>query len=333
MENSDWWSSSPERFCEGRIETTLSVRRFFLNWKLILLNEFGPPFEKFCMIEKPDISDKKLLVALNENYSIQANHIEFLPVGNDASAFAYRVETKNQTSYFLKLKKGLSNFAGVFVPRFLKDSGIEQAVAPLPTKTRGLSVKMDEFDLILYPFIIGNEAMQVGMTDAQWTEFGATLKRIHATKLDGKTLPYVAQESFTPKWSKHAKTLHEQANAQNYDDPYGKELAIFWKRNNEKIQTLIERAEMIGKRLQQTDLDFVLCHADIHTANILITQEQELFIVDWDDVSFSPKERDLMFVSDEGTVETREENFSSICYRTNCVIMSLRAYFAKQSPV
>ncbi|HET9913478.1 MAG TPA: aminoglycoside phosphotransferase family protein [Anaerolineales bacterium] len=261
------------------------------------------------MIEKPNISDEKIIVALNENYSIQANHIEFLPIGNDSSAFAYRVEAENQTSCFLKLKKRISNLAGLFVPRFLKDSGIEQVVAPLPTKTRGLSVKMDEFDLILYPFIMGNEAMQVGMTDAQWTEFGAALKRIHATKLDGNTLPYVAQESFTPKWSRLAKTLHEQVNTQNYDDPYGKELAIFWKRNNEKIQTLIERAEMIGKRLQQTDLDFVLCHADIHTANILITQEQELFIVDWDDILFAPKERDLMFVLGKGTAETREEHF------------------------
>jgi spectinomycin phosphotransferase len=71
----------------------------------------------------------------------------------------------------------------------------------------------------------------------------------------------------------------------------------------------IERAEMIGKRLQQTDLDLVLCHADIHTANILINQEQDLFIVDWDDILFAPKERDLMFVLGEGTVETREEHF------------------------
>jgi spectinomycin phosphotransferase len=261
------------------------------------------------MIEKPDIPDEKIIACLNENYSIQATDIEFLPLGNDSSAFAYRVETKNQKSYFLKIKKGISNLAGLFVPRFLKDNGIEQVIAPLPAKPQGLSVKMDEFDLILYPFITGNEAMKVGMTDAQWTEFGTTLKRIHAAKLDGNTLQYVAQESFTPKWSSLAKTLHEQVNTQNYDDPYEKELAIFWKENNEKIQTLIERAEMIGKRLQQNDLDFVLCHADIHTANILIAPENKMFIVDWDDILFAPKERDLMFVPGNSTVETREEHF------------------------
>ena len=261
------------------------------------------------MIEKPNISNEKIIVVLNKNYSIQTKEIEFLPIGNDSTAFAYRVETKNQTSYFLKLKKGLSNFAGLFVPRFLKDNGIEQIIAPLSTTTQELWVNIDDFALILYPFITGNEGMQVGMTEAQWTEFGSTLKQIHTSKLDEKILQYVAQESFTPKWSELARNLHEQVNVRNYDDPYQKQLALFWKENNEKIHTLIEQSEMIGKHLQQTDLDFVLCHADIHTANILINQNQNIFIVDWDDVLFAPKERDLMFVLGKGTVETREEHF------------------------
>jgi spectinomycin phosphotransferase len=259
------------------------------------------------MIEKPNIKDEKIIIALNENFSIEVSDIGFLPIGNDSSAFAYRVEAKSGNSYFLKVRRKITNLAGLFVPRFLKDNGIEQVVAPLPTKMQELSVEMDGFALILYPFITGNEAMKVGMTDAHWTEFGATLKRIHTTELIGSTLQYVMQESFTPKWGSLAKTLHEQVNVRNYDDPYQKQLAIFWKENNEKIQILIERAEILGKRLQQSDLEFVLCHADIHTANILITQEQNMFIVDWDDILFAPQERDLMFVLGEGIGETREE--------------------------
>ena len=251
------------------------------------------------MIEKPDISDEKIIVALHENYSIAVNGIEFLPVGNDSSAWAYRVETNTQVSYFLKLKKGILNQAGIFVPRFLKDNGIEQVIAPLPTKTQELVVEMDEFALILYPFIAGNEAMKVGLTDSQWTEFGSTLKRIHLTKLPSEISQYVSRETFIPQWSNSAKELYKQINARNYDDPYQKELAAFWKENNETIQTLIERAESLGQRLQQADVEFVLCHADIHTANILLTQEQELFIVDWDDTLRAPKERDLMFVFGE----------------------------------
>ncbi len=259
------------------------------------------------MIEKPELDEEKIIMALNQNYLIQVKTLEFLPVGNDASAFSYRVETRNENVYFLKIKKNFSNFAVLYIPQFLKDAGIEQVITPLRTKTKKLMAEMDGLGLILYPFITGKEAIEVGMSDSQWTEFGSVLKRIHLTELPSDISQYVRQETFIPKWSSLAKLLHEQINTRNYDDPDQKQLALFWKKHSEIIQILIGRAEMIGKRLQQTDLEFILCHADIHAANILLTQEQNMFIVDWDEVLLAPKERDLMFVLGEETIRTREE--------------------------
>src|SRR5919198_5997662 len=120
------------------------------------------------MIEKPDIEDHKIIVALNKNYSIQIAYIEFLPVGNDASAWAYRVSAENRNSYFLKLRKEITNPAGVLVPRFLQDHGLVQVLAPIPTKEYELLINVDDFFLILYPFVNGQEAMSVGMSDLQW---------------------------------------------------------------------------------------------------------------------------------------------------------------------
>jgi spectinomycin phosphotransferase len=269
--------------------------------------EFGLPFEKSRMIEKPNIKDEKIIIALNENFSIQVGDIEFLPIGNDSSAFSYHVEAKNGNSYFLKVRRKITNLAGLFVPRFLKDSGIEQVIAPLSTKTQELWVNVDEFAFILYPFITGNEAMKVGMTDAQWTEFGSNLKRMHITKLPSAISQYVGRETFIPKWGNLTKELHKRVNIRDFNDSYEKELAIYWKENDKTIQTLVERTEVIGRRLQFANLDFVLCHADIHTANILINRAGKMFIVDWDDTLFAPKERDLMFVLGEDTIHTREE--------------------------
>jgi spectinomycin phosphotransferase len=259
------------------------------------------------MIEKPDIPDERIIGALNTSYSIQTSEIEFLPIGNDASAFSYRVETRDGNSYFLKLKTKLSGVAGLFVPRFLKDNGVEQVVAPLPTREQKLMAEMDEFTLILYPFITGKEAMQVGMSDAQWREFGSTLKKIHLTDLPSELSQQLRRETFIPKWGKVAQELHRRVNAQRFDDPYQRELAAFWKENNETIQTLLDRTDRIGRSLQHADLEFVLCHADIHTANIMLTPERTLFIVDWDDTLLAPKERDLMFVLDGDSIHTKEE--------------------------
>ena len=258
------------------------------------------------MIEKPEISDEKIITSLQEHYSIRVNKVEFLPIGNDASAFAYRVET-DQELYFLKIRKELPNLAGLFVPRFLKDHGVEQVVAPLFTRTQKLFNEIDGFSLILYPFVAGNEAEKVGMSDAQWIELGSVLKHIHHIELPFDISKHVRRETFIPSWSPLAREFHEQVDTQRYDDPYQRELAAFWKVNRKTIGIVIERADAIGKHLQQTCLEFMLCHADIHTANLLVTPEQQMFIVDWDDTLFAPKERDLMFVLEEDSIRTREE--------------------------
>jgi len=259
------------------------------------------------MIEKPDIRDERIISALREHYSIPVVGVEFLPIGNDAAAWAYRVSTKNQDVYFLKIRKEISNRAGFFLPRFLQDHGIEQALAPLPTKSDELWTHVEDFFFILYPFVTGMEAMETGMSDSQWTEFGSVLKRIHLTELPSAILQYLRRETFIPNWSHLARELHKRIHMQAFHDPYEKELASFWKEKNEQIETVIERAERIGRYLQQADLEFVPCHADIHTANILITPDQDMVIVDWDDTLLAPKERDLMFVLSGAAFQTREE--------------------------
>jgi spectinomycin phosphotransferase len=193
------------------------------------------------------------------------------------------------------------------VPRFLKDQGVDEVVAPFYTNAQKLFAELDGFALILYPFIHGQEAMKVGLFDSQWTEFGSILKRIHRSELPSQIEQVVKRETFLPKWSRLARELHEQVNTQNYDDPVQRDMAAFWNEKNETIQTLILQAERIGETLRETHLEFVLCHADIHTANLLLTREQEMFIVDWDDTLFAPRERDLMFVPGGNNVRTREE--------------------------
>ena len=55
-------------------------------------------------------------------------------------------------------------------------------------------------------------------------------------------------------------------------------------------------SQELGQRLARATPTFVLCHADIHTANVLLDSEQQVRIVDWDETILAPRERDLMFV-------------------------------------
>jgi spectinomycin phosphotransferase len=247
------------------------------------------------MIEKPNVTDEQIISAAQENYSIPITGVEFLPLGLDSSAWAYRVEAEDDT-YFLKLRKEIPNPAGMLIPRFLREQGIEQAMAPLSTKNGETWATMDSFYFILYPFITGERVMEVGMSDAHWAEFGSVLKRLHTTKLAPELVSQIRHETFIPKQLEFAKGLQAQVKTHIFDDPFQKELAAFWLENYGTIANILERMEVLAKRMRETNLEFVLCHADIHTGNVLLTEDDKIFIVDWDETVLAPKERDLLFV-------------------------------------
>ena len=247
------------------------------------------------MIEKPDISDERISSALLETFSLSVANIEFLPLGLDSSAWTYRVDAENE-SYFLKLRKAIPNPAGILIPRFLKEQGIKQVMAPLSTKNGEARASADDFFFILYPFITGERVMDVGMSDAHWVEFGSVLKQLHTTKPTPELLRQIKRETFVPKQLEFDKELHAQVKTCVYDDLFQKELAAFWLENYGTISTILERTEALAKRMQATNLEFVLCHADIHTANLLLSDDDKIYIVDWDETMLASKERDLLFV-------------------------------------
>ena len=171
------------------------------------------------MIEKPNITDERIISTLRENFSIPIVGLEFLPLGLDSSAWAYRVNAEG-VSYFLKLRKEIPNPAGILIPRFLKKQGIKQVMAPLSTKDGDVRATADDFFFILYPFITGERVMDVGMTDAHWIEFGSALKRLHTVQLTPELLHQIKRETFIPKQLEFAEEIHTQVKNRTYNDPF-----------------------------------------------------------------------------------------------------------------
>ena len=248
------------------------------------------------MREPPvNLPDDRLCAYVRDRYALAVAELTFLPIGHDAAAWVYRLRGADGETYFLKVRLAVTNEPSLAVPRYLHDHGVTRVVAPLPTATGPLWADVGDYALILYPFVSGASGRERGMTDRQWVDYGALLRQVHDTPVDPDLARRMRRESFVPDGAEAIRRLDAHLGTRTFDDPIEAALAAFWREHRREIQTLLPRAEALGRRLQAAAPPLVLCHADIHTANLLVDDDGRVWFVDWDETMLAPRERDLMF--------------------------------------
>jgi spectinomycin phosphotransferase len=248
------------------------------------------------MREPPDLSPEAIGRALRDNFGIQVAGLVFLPVGEDSDSWAYGVEASDGTAYFLKVRAGVGRVPGAVVPEYLHRRGVPHVLAPLVTGTDAPSFRVDAFTLMLYPMIDGAAGAEVGLSPRQWRELGAVVRRFHTTPLPAALTQLLGREAFRPTRRDLIDDLDALVTAGRPGDPVARRLTASWRTRRALIGGLVEQADVMGRQLRQASFPLVLCHADLHTWNVLVDAEQRLWVVDWDEAILAPKERDLMFV-------------------------------------
>ncbi len=111
---------------------------------------------------------------------------------------------------------------------------------------------------------------------------------------------WIKQEDFSSRWREIVRSLYPHIEAKPAGDKVALKLQTFMKNNLQTIRRLVDRAEQLAQTLQnkshQLVLCLVLCHSDIHGGNVLMDNDNAIYIVDWDAPVMAPKERDLMFI-------------------------------------
>ena len=244
------------------------------------------------MLDPAPIADDDILERLRSTFAIDAEAVRFLPLGFDADAWVYRVHAADGDR-FLKIRRGPVHEAGLVVPRLLADRGIPHLVAPIQTTSGAL---FDDGDLafVLFPYIDGSSGGEVGMSPAQWAELGATLRAIHDLPVDEALRSLLRRDDFEPVWVPSLRVL--EGMLEGGRDPLDRELVALWGSYRSEIHALAERTLELARLGARSGAEVVLCHADIHAWNVLITPTGDFLIVDWDGAILAPRERDLLFV-------------------------------------
>ena len=249
------------------------------------------------MLEKPELQDEKIIACLQEAYRLQVDQLAFLPLGADFNTAVYRAAASDGRAYFVKLRSGVFGETAVTLPRFLSQQGIAQVIAPLATRAGPMQLwaSLEGYRLILYPFIEGRDGYEAALSETQWRDFGAALKRLHTAALPAAIREGIPQEAYSPRGRTTVKTFLERVEGEAFPDPAASKLAAFLRAKRLAILDLVQRAERLALALQARPPDYVVCHSDLHAGNLLITADGRFYIVDWDDPILAPKERDLMF--------------------------------------
>ncbi len=249
------------------------------------------------MREQPSIPDERLRACLQDQYDLSPVTFEFLPVGHDYNAGVYRAVSEQGTAYLLKVTSRPLYEPRCLVPRYLNDQGITSVVAPIPTTSGTLWTMLSEWTVIAYPFIEGDTSW-TGMTNEQWREVGTIFKRIHQIMLPPAGFEGLLKETFDPteyaRWVRTFETHHLHSRYDGSDSWCA--LRASWVAHQSTISTTVTSLEKLAKVLRSRTLPFVICHADLHPANLLRDRHGHVFVLDWDEVMLAPKERDFIFI-------------------------------------
>lgn len=251
------------------------------------------------MREDPGLDACEVAASLGAHYGLRVLSVVLLPLGYDPYAAVYRVGSREGDVFFLKVKFGPVHEPGLRVPRALIEGGVPNVLAPLRTRSGDLWCPLDgrpDCNLVLHPFVEGESAMVSGLSDEQWREFGRTLRAVHDGGFGKCFRGLLPAEAFSlpsaaPVWRLLA-LVHEK----EFEGEAAAGLAAFWRGNAGRIERILARAEELGGRLRARPFELVLCHADIHAANIIVGDDGRLYLIDWDGPLVAPRERDLLFV-------------------------------------
>lgn len=239
---------------------------------------------------------------VNEDFGIRLGSLDQIAHGADVAAEVWRGVAADGSQYAVKWSGGGTD-AGPRATAYLASRGVRGVPAPVLTRTGDLWSQREGKRLSLVRWISGSRAADTGLTLDQWTAYGALLAEVHATAPPAdlrEILPRL--NPINARMPALARPIEHRLSTEPPADAIEAELAVVWQNHRKTITGLRElSAELADKELGG---DPVICHADPHLGNVLVTAEQtsrndaaaEVNLIDWDDVVFAPREQDLMFM-------------------------------------
>jgi spectinomycin phosphotransferase len=234
---------------------------------------------------------------LRSHYGIDPTILRPTARGKDFAASVFEVSVDgNAPRYIVKVRPAEApRDVAAEVARYLADVGVPSVVAPIRSTAGAVLTRSDAIALTVYPFIDGHVGLEMPMANESWRALGAFARRLHATRLPAELAAQLPRETYRPPEIETIGQVDAAIQPSQGNDAAARPVSDLWQQRREEILALARRAEEFGDALRARSLPLVLCHADMHTGNLIVDEDGGVWVIDWDEVVLAPKERDLMF--------------------------------------
>lgn len=245
------------------------------------------------MISEPNLNKEQLKNLLENKYALQIEDLIFEPKGE--VSWSYIIQCKDGEKKFIKIHKRRD--LNIQRLQLLFDlhtkCQIENIAYPLKTIEGDLEIEVDGYPAVLFNFINGKTSLEQELTNDQLMNLGELLARIHQSKVAVGS--FDTKEKFTHSFKPGIQNIYDYLDKpQELNEPQ-KETVEIYRRFREIFLAELDSLEKLGVDFRNRDIEFVNCHGEPSPNNILITPKGQVYLIDWDEPIFAPKEKDLMF--------------------------------------
>ena len=248
------------------------------------------------MLTESRIDRSLLKTVIQEKFGLSVVNFTLVPRWEAVRAFI--VEGSNHEKFFLKMyvDDGVPDSAFRFAYDLFAKAGIRNIAHPIPTSNGQIHIQIAGFHIALFNLISGKTAEEQKLTDGQLERLGQLLARTHQSKtVIGE---YSVRENFEiPFKDRIVAVFNEMSRITGNSTKYKDKLKSFLEPHRKKFMEELETLGGLQRKVRRKNLEFVNCHGEPSPGNVM-SSNGEVYLLDWDDPIFAPKDKDLLFFKD-----------------------------------
>jgi hypothetical protein len=170
---------------------------------------------------------------------------------------------------------------------------------PIPTREGKLSLSISSGELVITNFIDGKVIGFVQLSEGITVKLSKFIGILHSSRAQLDVEHPFIERFWVPSNDLFSK-IFDEVEAVHAAEPSGRQLLRdVLSPSKIKVFAYLKRLKKSQMYVKNLNKPMVICHTDLHGANLMTDDNGNLYILDWENALIAPLEHDLIFFAGE----------------------------------